>query len=87
MEKAASNPPPRPEPYEASNIRQELAKALTNLVSEMEEPDAQIAARIGMTRQRLNQLKVGGKDASPEAIERAINALGYQIVGVKLEKI
>ncbi|MFC3862516.1 hypothetical protein ACFOPQ_17270 [Deinococcus antarcticus] len=68
-------------------IRQELAKALTNLVSEMEEPDAQIAARIGMTRQRLNQLKVGGKDASPEAIERAINALGYQIVGVKLEKI
>ena len=67
-------------------IRKQLAKALSDLVGRMEEPDAQIAARIGMTRQRLNQLKVGGRDASPEAIERAINALGYKIVEVNIEK-
>lgn len=70
-----------------TTIRQQLSQALRTLLEELDEPDAQTAARIGLTRQRLSQLKTGGRDASPEAIERTINALGYKIVGVKIEKL
>lgn len=70
-----------------TTIRQQLADALRSLLEERSESDTEIAELLGMSKQRLSHLKHGNKHASPEAIERAINALGYRVVGVKIEKL
>lgn len=50
------------------------------------QPIAQTAREIGYTRQRLHQLKTGDKTAAPEAIEEAINRLGYRLSRIEVEK-
>jgi len=69
-----------------SNIRDHLAKALSDLIAAKGQPIAQTARDLGYTRQRLHQLKSADRSAAPEAIEQAINKLGYEIAEVILTK-
>lgn len=68
-------------------LREHLAAELSRLLDERGQAIAQTARDLGYTRQRLHQLKTGDRSALPEAIEEAINRLGYRVVGVTLEKI
>ena len=67
-------------------IRDKLAQALAHLISERGQPIAQTARELGYTRQRLHQLKTGDRTAAPEAIEEAINKLGYQVTDVTVSQ-
>lgn len=69
-----------------SNIRQKLADVLEGLLTAKNQPVAQTAREIGYTRQRLHQLKTGDKTAAPEAIEEAINRLGYRLKHIEVER-
>jgi len=65
-------------------IRDKLAEALAHLISERGQSIAQTARDLGYTRQRLHQLKTGDRTAAPEAIEEAINRLGYEVAEVQV---
>ena len=67
-------------------MKQELAKVLSDLVGKKGIPQAQIARELGYTRQRFNQLIKASHDASCEAIEKAINQMGYKIQTVTVSK-
>jgi hypothetical protein len=67
-------------------IRTQLAALLTQITDEIGEPLSQIAKGLGYSRQRLHQLRIGDKSAAPEAIEEAINKLGYAVY-VQAEKV
>jgi hypothetical protein len=68
-----------------SSIRDQLAKALSDLIAAKGQPIAQTARDLGYTRQRLHQLKSADRSAAPEAIEEAINKLGYEIDSLTLK--
>lgn len=67
-------------------MRQELAQALTQILIEKDQPFAQTAKELGCSRQRLHQLKTGHRSALPEAIEDAINQLGYEVASITLRR-
>jgi hypothetical protein len=69
-----------------SDIRETLAATLAQLIEEQNQPIAQTARDLGYTRQRLHQLKSADRSAAPEAIEEAINKLGYEVTGVTIER-
>jgi len=68
-----------------SNIKQQLAQALADLIAAKGQPIAQTARDLGYTRQRLHQLKSGDRTAGLEAIEEAIHKLGYEVKSVSLQ--
>lgn len=67
-------------------IRELLAKTLARLIAEKGQSVAQTARDLGYTRQRLHQLKTGDRTAAPEAIEEAINKLGYEVDGMTIKQ-
>jgi len=67
-------------------IRELLAAQLARLIRERGQPKAQTAKDLGYTRQRLYQLETADRSALPEAIEEAINKLGYEVDGVNLKR-
>lgn len=67
-------------------IRNKLAAQLSRLIDEKGQSIAQTARDLGYTRQRLHQLKTADRTAAPEAIEEAINKLGYEVAEVTLQK-
>ena len=67
-------------------MRRELAKILSDLIKVKGLSQAQVARDLGYTRQRLNQLVKGTDRASSEAIENAINKLGYEVQTVTVSK-
>ena len=60
-------------------MKQELAAVLRGLVTKKEQPAAKVAKELGYSKQRFFQLTNGSHDASCEAIEKAINQLGYEL--------
>ena len=60
-------------------IRHLLSRELTRITDADPRPLAQIAASLGFSRQRLNQLRNGDRSAAPEAIEEVLNRLGYVV--------
>lgn len=67
-------------------IRELLAQHLARLVQEKGQPIAQTARDLGYTRQRLHQLKTADRTANSEAIEEAINKLGYEVSGLDVKR-
>jgi transcriptional regulator len=67
-------------------IRELLAQHLARLIREQGKPKAQIAKELGYTRQRLYQLETADRSALPEAIEDAINKLGYEVNGLDVKR-
>ena len=67
-------------------MKQELASVLRGLVAKKELPAAQVAKELGYSKQRFYQLTSGSHDASCEAIEKAINQMGYKIQTVTVSK-
>jgi predicted XRE-type DNA-binding protein len=61
------------------NIKTQLAQLLSEVLERDTRPEAQVAEALGMTRQRLYQLKTGNKVASSEAIVEALERLGYTV--------
>lgn len=69
-----------------SLIKEKLAAQLAEILDQQPEPLAQVATRIGMTRQRLHQLKSADKSASIDAITDALGRLGYEIDTITLKQ-
>lgn len=65
-------------------IREKLAEALGQLIEKKGQSVAQTARELGYTRQRLHQLKSADRSAAPEAIEEAINKMGYEVVSIEV---
>lgn len=66
-------------------IRELLAQHLARLIRESGKSKAQIARELGYSRQRLYQLENADRSALPEAIEEAINRLGYEVDGLNVK--
>lgn len=73
-------------PATGNNLKRLLAKALADILSSQEESASKIAARIGYSRQRLHQLKSAHPSVGSEAIEEAINKLGYEVDGIAVKR-
>lgn len=67
-------------------MKKQLADQLARLIDEKGQAIAQTARDLGYTRQRLHQLKTADRTASPEAIEEAINKLGYEVESITVRK-
>lgn len=78
---APSVPRPKaaPDPQSLTTLKEQLADALRAILDEDSRSDADIARDLGLTRQRLNQLKVGDRTAAPTAIYDVLGALGYGV--------
>lgn len=67
-------------------MRKKLADELARAIEEQPQSMAQTARDLGYSRQRLHQLKSGDRSASSEAIEEALDKLGYEVEEVKVRK-
>lgn len=75
--------PPAPH---GGRLRELLAQHLARLIRESGKSKAQLARELGYSRQRLYQLETANRSALPEAIEEAINKLGYEIDGLNVKR-
>lgn len=60
------------------DLKARLAALLSDAVTARGRP-VDVAATLGMSRQRLHQLKSADRTAAPQAIVDAIEALGYAV--------